>query len=104
MRINQNLITSISDIPDWFQDLQDQFFAAHHIDKNCESARAFMWSSKGLSIIAEWLAQQGYDVKYWELDYTCSQSKIPIAFGFDINDACTKIVEHKLRYSGEHDS
>lgn len=52
----------------------------------------------GAKTIANWASQNGYLIKYWCFEpYKSSGVTLFIGFGLDVDEACPKITELKLK-------
>jgi hypothetical protein len=74
-------------------------FLEHHDLKHDGASDAFLKSPRGVRILVDWIAAQGLQVSYWELDYRLPDDGPPIAYGLDFRDDCPNSIEAKLRHS-----
>lgn len=104
MKINFNRPHSISLDYDsgvnfrWLNEYIKGFFE-HHDLKHDGASDAFLKGPRGVRVLADWIAAQGLQVSYWELDYRTGEDQPPLAYGLDFQDNCPKFIEAKLRYS-----
>jgi hypothetical protein len=76
-----------------------QGFLEHHDLKHDGASNAFLMSPKGIRMLAEWIASQGLQVSYWEIDHRVKDDGLPLAYGLDFRDDCPHFIEAKLRHS-----
>lgn len=101
MRLNFNPATAaIVEIPDWLDDLQNQWLLYYGIDTtyNNRTVNGYKWSTAGARHFAEWLSyHHAFKVDYWEIDYIPEESKAPVAYGIVFDENCPRFIEEVLK-------
>lgn len=101
MRINFNCGTGRHlkehDKPDWLKRLVVQYLEEYDINASNDQAQRFMYQPAGVRMFAEWLAETGFQAKYWEIDWRYDEGYHPIGFGIWFDEQCPRFVEAKLK-------
>ncbi len=104
MRINFNRAHSVSLAYDSETDFKwlNAFikgFLEHYDLKHDGASNAFLLSTNGIRMMGDWIATNGVQVSYWEIDHRVKEDGPPIAYGLDFQDDCPAFIEAKLRHS-----
>lgn len=99
MKINITNFRISKDKIVWLNKLFEEFAEEHDMIINTK-VREWGRSREGISYFIEWLRNtRGWQVRYWELPPVNHKDSEPmyVGYGLDIDDACPKFIEAKLK-------
>ena len=94
-RSTSKVFDSRKPLPKWFMELCANFADDNDIDQS-RIGLSFLYSPSGLPELVNWMIKNDYMVSYWKTSAEFN-SELPIAYGLDINDSCSKFMELRLK-------
>lgn len=89
----------------WLFRLQEKWLKEYDIttEYNNTLVNEFRWSPDGVKHFAEWLRQESFNAKYWEITYKCVDDNRAIAYGIKFDPSCPRYLEKVFKNAGPNE-